>query len=113
MSGLIIQKIEKNCVTDIELAIKYYTVLFNLNNLYPTIKEIELLAFTAIRGTISSSGARREFVERFTSSPASMENIKCRLVKKGWLVKIDGKTKINPILVLDLTGDVIIQIKLF
>jgi hypothetical protein len=113
MSSVIVQKIEKKCLTDIDIAIKYYTVLFSLNDLYPSLKEVELLAFTAIRGTLTGSGIRREFIDRFYSSSASMENIKCKLVKKQWLMKIDGKIKVNPVLSLDFSGDLIIQIKLF
>ena len=113
MAGLIVQKIEKKCVTDIDQAIKYYTVLFSLNDMYPSLKQVELLAFTAVRGTITSSGARKEFIERFYSSPQSMENIKCKLVKRGWLVKVEGKIKVNPVLEMDFSEDLFIQIKLF
>lgn len=112
MSGFILQKIEKKCASDITKAIRYYTVLFNLNDIYPSSKLIELLAFTAVRGTITSSTARKEFIEMFNSSPASLENIKCKLVKRKWLVKTDGKIKVNLGLSLDFTKDLILQIKL-
>lgn len=112
MSGFIIQKIEKKCVSDITKAIRYYTVLFSLNDIYPSSKQVELLAFTAVRGTITSPTARKEFIDIFDSSSASLENIKCKLVKRGWLVKIEGKIRVNQMLALDFSRDLVIQIKL-
>lgn len=112
MPGFIVQKIEKKCPSDIVKAIRYYTVLFCLNDIYPSSKQVELLAFTAVKGTITSPTARREFIELFDSSSASLENIKCKLVKKGWLVKLDGKIKVNQLLVLDFSKDLVLQVKL-
>lgn len=112
MPGFIVQKIEKKCASDITKAIRYYTVLFSLNDIYPSSKQVELLAFTAVRGTITSSTARKEFIETFDSSSASLENIKCKLVKRGWLVKVEGKIRVNQLLALDFSKNLIIQVKL-
>lgn len=112
MAAFIVQEIEKRYDSDIAKVLKYYTVLFSLNDISLSPKEMELLAFTAVKGTISSATARREFINLFDSSSQSLENIKGRLVKKEWLVKIDGKIKVNEILQLDFTKDLLLEIKL-
>lgn len=108
----ILQKLEKKFTSDIQRAIKYYTILSVLNNLGLSIKQIELIAFTAIKGTITSPAARKEFIELFNSSLASLENIKGKLVKRGWLVKVDHKYRINPRVNLDFSKDIVLQINL-
>jgi hypothetical protein len=113
MPAFIVQKIEKrNYSSDIEVAIKYYTILFSLNNIHLSAKEIELISFTAVKGTITSPTSRSEFVEMFDSSQASLENIKGRLVKRKFLVKKEGKHKVHPSLVLDFSTELVLQIRL-
>jgi hypothetical protein len=103
-------KIEKDDV--LEKAIKYYSVFFKINDVPITKKEIELLAFASIRGGITSISSREEFVKRFDSSLASLENIKGKLVQKNLIVKIDKKLKVNPLINLDFKKRIILQIDL-
>lgn len=110
--GVIVQKIEKKLDSDLERAIKYYSLLSALNNLKFSPKQIELLAFAAVRGSITSPAARAEFVQLFDSSLASLENIKGVLVRRGWLVEVDKKYKINPSVNLDFSKDITIEVKL-
>lgn len=110
--GVIVQKLRKMVPSDLHKAIKYYSILSVLNDLKLTDKQVEMLAFTSVRGTITPLSARREFVELFNSSMASVENIKGRLVKRGWLVEIDRKYKVNPRISLDFSRDILLQINL-
>lgn len=112
MAAFIVQEIEKEYGSDVLKAIRYYSILFSLNDIFLSSKQIELIAFTAVRGTISSSTARKEFIDSFDSSSQSLENIKCKLVKMGWLVKVDRKIRVNEILNLDFTKDLKLEIKL-
>lgn len=113
MSGdsLIVQKIEKKCATDVDKAVRYYSVLFCLNNIHLSIKQIELLAFISVKGNIAYP-KKEEFIEMFDSSFASLENIKSKLMKRGFLVKQKSKIQIHPALRLDFTENLIIEIKL-
>lgn len=110
--GIIFQKLRKNVPSDLDKAIKYYSILSILNDLKLTDKQVEMLAFTSVRGTITPLSARREFVELFDSSMASVENIKGKLAKKGWLIEVDRKYKVNPRFNLDFSRDITLQINL-
>lgn len=109
---VIVQKIQKKVDSDIEKAIKYYSVIFALNDVKLPQKQLYLLAFTAARGSITSPAARGEFIKTFGSSLASLENMKQELVKSGLLVKIDKKYKVNPQIALDFSKDILLQINL-
>jgi hypothetical protein len=88
---VIVQTLERKVTSDVEKAIRYYSVLLALNDVKLPQKQLYLLAFTAARGSITSPAARKEFVEMFNSSLASLENMKQELVKMGFLVQIDMK----------------------
>lgn len=109
---VIVQKIQRKVDSDIEKAVKYYSVIFALNNIRIPQKQLYLLAYTAARGSITSPAARSEFVKLFDSSLASLENMKQELVKAGLLVRVDRKYKVNPKIALDFTNNVVLQINL-
>lgn len=109
---VIVQRIGKEVNSDVERAIKYYSVIFALNNIKLPQKQLHLLAFTAARGSITSPAARTEFIKMFGSSLASLENMKQELVKSGLLVKIDRKYKVHPQIGLDFSKDILLQINL-
>jgi hypothetical protein len=100
---ILAQKIKKEFDTPVEIAQKYYATLLVLNNISLSQREIELLAFTAVRGTISSSSAKDEFVRQFGSSVDTINNIISKLRKLRLLIKNNGKTRINPSIALDFT----------
>ena len=107
-----VQKIRKKTESDIDKAVRYYSVIFALNNIKIPRKQLCLLAFTAVRGSITSPAARQEFIKLFKSSLASLENMKQELVKAGWLVQIDMKYRANPKVALDFSKDIMLQINL-
>lgn len=109
---MIVQKLKKNFSSDIQRAITYYSILSVLNNLHLTKRQIELIAFTSIRGSITSPAARDEFVDMFDSSKAHLANTKGILTRKGWLVKTEGKYRVNPRIHLDFSKDICLEIKL-
>lgn len=110
--AVVLQKLEKGFLRRLDKAIAYYNILSTLNKLNLQAREIELLAFTAIRGTITPISAREEFVRLFGSSLASLENIKCRLVKKKLLHKTGEMYRVIPEIMLDFNRDLILQINL-
>ena len=110
--NVIVQKLGKKVTSDVEKAIKYYSVLLALNGVKIPQKQLYLLAFTAARGSITSPAARREFIEMFDSSLASLENMKQKLVKAEFLVQVEMKYRLNPALALDFSKDIVLQINL-
>lgn len=112
MAQVVIQKLNKSEPTPIELAIRYFTIIAAITNTHLTPKQIELLAWTAVKGTISSGGSVSEFVAHFKSSKGTLENLKHSLVKKGFIIKTDGKYRVVPSLSLNFSSRVILQINL-
>jgi len=108
----ITQKLKNNSTDKYLLAEKYYSILSAVNNLKLTQREIQLIAFTAIRGNISYASNRDEFCEKYGTTDATINNIISKLKKSGILVKDGTKVKVNPIIVLNFNKDLTLEIKL-
>jgi hypothetical protein len=109
---IIVQRLKKEVDTDLQLAEKYYSILSAINNLHLTEREIQLIAFTAIKGNITYANVREEFCKRYNSTSPSINNIISKLKKVGIFVKENGKVKVNPIIVIDFKNDLTLEIKL-
>ena len=109
---MIVQRLKKNVYTDIELAIKYYSILSAVNNLHLTEREIQLISFTAIKGNITCANVREEFCKTYNSTSPSINNIISKLKKVGIFIKENGKVKVNPVISIDFTKDLTLDIKL-
>ena len=108
----IIQKIKIQSADMFSVAEKYYSILSAINNLKLTQREIQLVAFTAIKGNISYSNIRKEFCEKYNSTSPTINNIISKLKKIKVLIKDGTKTKVNPVIILDFSKDIILQISL-
>jgi hypothetical protein len=109
---MIVQTLKKAVDTDMQLAEKYYSVLSVINNLRLTEREIQLIAFTAIKGNITFANVREEFCKTYNSTSPSINNIISKLKKVGIFIKENGKVKVNPVIVLDFKKDLMLNIKL-
>lgn len=109
---MIIQRIAKEYKTSLEKAIVYYESLLSLNGIKLRNKELQLLAFTGVRGTITPLSAREEFVKLFDSSLNSIENMKGILVKKGLLIKEGEMYKVLPAISLDFNEPITLVIRM-
>lgn len=105
-----VQKIKIQCDDVVEKVIKYYTVLFTLNDLSLTKSEIELLAFTAVKGDIRSPALKQEFSERFGVKTNYVESMKVKLMKRNFLVKKGKIHKVHPKLMLDFSKGLVVQL---
>jgi hypothetical protein len=83
-----------------------------VNNLNLTEREIQLVAFTAIKGNISYANNRQEFCSKYNSSEATIYNIISKLKKIGVLIKEGNKVKVNPVISLDFESNLVLEIKL-
>lgn len=109
---MIVQSLKKDVKTDIQLAEKYYSILFTINNLHLTEREIQLIAFTAIKGNITYANVREEFCKTYNSTSPTINNIISKLKRLGIFIKENGKVKVNPKIIIDFQKDLMLNIKL-
>ena len=112
MEKVVVQRMRVEHLDAFTLAKRYYNILSSVNDLALTSREIEVAAFTAVKGELSGNDTRKEFCERFNSTTATLNNTVSRLKGKHILVKEKGKIKINPRLVINFDLDVVLTIKL-
>jgi len=103
-----VQKLKKRYQEKLVRAYTYYSIINSLNNLKLTKKQIELLSFTAIRGTISSPTAKTEFIRLYGSSVDSINNMISQLYKRKLLIKENSKIKVNSVILPDFVNSEII-----
>ena len=109
---MIVQSLKKVVDTDIQLAEKYYSVLFTINNIHLTEREIQLIAFTAVKGNITYANVREEFCKTYNSTSPTINNIVSKLKRLDIFIKENGKVKINPKICIDFKKDLMLNIKL-
>lgn len=112
METQIVQQVEKSLDDKYALAQKYYAILSAINNLQLTKREIELVAFTAVKGSISYANNRAEFCERYNTTTATINNIVSKLKKVSVFVKEKGKIHVNPYIVVDFEKNLNLVIRL-
>jgi ribosomal protein L23 len=108
----IVQRLKKTSKDIYECAQRYYSIIGAINGFHMTERELQLVAFTAIRGMISYLNVKEEFCEMYNSTPATVNNMVVKLKKMGIFVKDGNKTRVNPAICLDFTKDVQLEIKL-
>jgi len=108
----IIQKIKRQEIDEWKIAERYYTILSAINNLQLTEREIQLIAFTAIKGNISYREYRDQFCKEHSTSSPTINNIISKLKRIGIFIKQNGKVKINPAIILDFKKPIVLQIHL-
>jgi len=109
---MVIQKLQKSLDDEYAIAQQYYSILSAINNLGLTKREIELIAYTAVKGTISYANVRAQFCERYNTTTATINNIVSKLKKIGIFVKDSGKVKVNPVIVLDFQKNLNLVIRI-
>jgi DNA-binding MarR family transcriptional regulator len=116
---MLVQKLKKDVVDEFQLAEKYYGILSIINSLQLTEREIQLIAFTAIRGNISNMNYREEFCKRYKTTSPTINNIVSKLKRIGVFVKTEDvdssypkKIRVNPSIALDFKKDLMLAISL-
>ncbi len=112
MSEFLLQTFKKEFSDPMERAVKYYSLLSVWNGLGLSEREVQLLAFTAIKGTISYRSSKQEFSRMFSSSVATVDNMVSKLHTVGLLVKVAGKYKVNEQINLDFERSIVLGFKL-
>tara|TARA_R110002167_G_scaffold65739_1_gene185983 strand:- start:1055 stop:1447 length:393 start_codon:yes stop_codon:yes gene_type:complete len=110
--SIVVQTLKKSLNDEYELAEKYYSILSALNDLSLTKREIELIAFTAIKGNISYANTRSEFCKKYDTTTATINNIVSKLKKMNIFKKYDKRISINPAIVIDFKKNLNLIVKL-
>ena len=116
---MLVQKLKKQVKDEFEIAEKYYAILSDINSLGLTPREIQLVAFTAIKGNITNANVREEFCNKYKTTSPTINNIISKLKKLGVFIKTEDRedgypkqVKVNPAIVLDFKKDVLLAISL-
>jgi DNA-binding MarR family transcriptional regulator len=112
MRAVTLQKLKKEEEDSFSLAEKYYSLLSAINDMKLTTREIQLIAYAAVRGNMSYANIRKDFCERYGTTNPSINNIVSRLKRIGILVKDASKVKVNPMILLNFENDVTLEVKL-
>lgn len=108
---MLLQDINKE-LEPLQKAITYYRVISAINDLSLTERDIQLLAYTNRRGTISSITAKQEFVRLFDSSIPTVNNMISKLKRKKLLIKSDRKIIVNPRISFDFSQKLVVILTL-
>ena len=109
---IIVQKFLRKVEDDYAMAEKYYSMLSTINDLKLTQREIQLVAFTAIRGNISYSSIREDFCNKYNSTSPTINNIISKLKRIGVFVKDGSKIKVNPVILLPFSENITLELKM-
>ena len=109
---LIVQKLKVNEEDVFLIAEKYYSILSAINNLKLTQREVQLIAFTAVSGNMSYKHIRQEFCTKYNTTNPTINNIISKLKRMKVFVKDGSKIKVNPVILLDFTNNVVLEIKM-
>lgn len=108
----VIQELKYSLEDEYTVAQKYYSILSAINNLKLTKREVQLIAFTAVKGNISYANARKQFCEKYDTTTATINNIISKLKKIGIFIKDSGKVSVNPIIVIDFKKNLNLVIRI-
>lgn len=112
METTTVQKLSKDSSNRLELAQKYYSLISALNNLQLTEREVQLVAFSAVRGSLSFATVREDFCSIYKSSFPTINNMVSKLKKSFILIKQGKKIVVNPLIALDFSKPLVLQITL-
>lgn len=105
-------KIRKTFKDEMDFTVKFYTLLNVLNNLKLTPLEIKVIAYVAVKGSISRGNPMEKFVSLLGSTYKSVSKTVNKLTRQGILIQKNRKTAINPSLVFNINGGVALQLNM-
>jgi len=108
-----IQKLAKMNADPYALAHKYFQIISVINDLELANGEVQLLAFTAVRGNIHNPDHREDYCKKYDTTLATINNIVWRLKKKKIILKKDKEIIVNPLLTqVHFDEDLVLEVSL-
>jgi len=108
----ILQTLRKTLPDVYSIAEKYYTFISVMNNIKLTERDVQLIAFLAVKGNVSYTVNKEEFCNKYNSSEATMNNIISKLKKMNIVYKEGNKIKLHPAILLDFNKNISLNINL-
>lgn len=105
-----VKTIKKSFTDKIQAGIMWFRFISGINDIHLTRRELELLSFINLRGTISSLQSKEEFCKMFETSIGTVSNMTAKLLKQKILIKEKSKIKVNPFLRVDLDKDLVVRL---
>lgn len=102
---IVAQDIRKEYNDKLSIAEKYYRLLFDVNNIQITEIQIQMIAWCAVKGTLSTPPIRDGFLERYKIARGTYYNNIGKLQDRKLLVKKNGKIRVNASIMLDWSKD--------
>jgi hypothetical protein len=111
---MIVQKLFRKENDVLLYAYKYYALVALVNNLSLSKREIQLLSFFSVKGNIYYTNIKQEFIERYNTSSASINNMMSKMIRLGVFVKENKKIRVAAPIALNFSThkEIVIQIKL-
>ena len=106
---ILVKTIRKRFTDKLKAGEMWFKFITAVNDIKLAKRELELMSFINVRGTISSTSAKNEFCNLFGSSNATISNMVSTLTELKLLVKENGKTRVNPTLKVDFERDLVIR----
>ena len=103
-----VRKVQRIENSPFDIAKRYYTIVSAIGEFNWTEREIQLIAFTAIKGNISYKDVKEEFCKTYNSSSATINNIVSKLKQKMFLIKDGSKVRVHPSLIQDFNSNIVI-----
>lgn len=95
------------------MAQSYFRVILGVLGENLTPKELQLLSFIAVRGNILTTTIRNDFMERYNTTQATINNTLAKLKKRKLVIKEPGKIVVNPQIYKGMDSEVKINIGLY
>lgn len=106
------KQIIKNIDKPFDVAIRYFRIIAAANNIKLQNRQLELLAFIALRGGVFSGSARQKFIEVYGSTYHTINNMLGQLHKRKFLLRDGRKYTMNPELMVNNFENLILIINL-
>ena len=109
---MIVQRLKVPVSGVYAVAERYYSILSAINSLQLTQRDIQLMAFIAVKGGMDIS-SKEEFCREYDTTGPTVNNIVYKLKKIGVLVKNNGVVKVNPVIALNFNDEIRLEIKMY
>lgn len=84
---MIVQRLKKELKNDTGVSYRYYSVLSALNDLMLTTREVQLMSFIAVSGSISVPSNRDKFCKTYKTTGATVNNMVSKLKKEIFFLR--------------------------
>ena len=109
---MIVQRLKVPVSGVYAVAEKYYSILSAINSLQLTQRDIQLMAFVAVKGGMDFS-VKEEFCREYDTTGPTVNNIVYKLKKVNMLVKSGSVVKVNPKIALNFNDEIRLDIRMY